>query len=194
MATGQINCNRVKNCGIRIKRTCLASLKNRRPEFTAQIPGEVPMNNEVMNEADRKINALGAFTGMGDYADTYFEMTCPCKGSNLDKMLQPAILACLYEKDLHGFVLIRELAKNPMFGGSEPDKAGVYRYLKKMEESGTLTSAWEMSGDGGKPRRIFSITDRGRECLVTWYVALKQYSADLDKLITDIGAAVGIQE
>ena len=145
------------------------------------------MKNEEMTNADLEIMEPS-------YEDGYFEMTCPCKGSNLDKMLQPAILSCLYKKDLHGFVLIRELAKNPMFKGIEPDKAGVYRYLKKMEESGTLESRWEMSGDGGKPRRIFSITERGRECLATWFVALKQYSADLDSLINDIGEAVGIKE
>lgn len=109
-------------------------------------------------------------------------------------MLQPAILSCLYKKDLHGFLLIRELADNPMFSGSEPDKAGVYRYLKKMEQSGTLTSKWEMDGDGGKPRRVFSITDRGRECLATWYVVLKQYSSNLNDLIDDIGDAVGIRK
>lgn len=129
-----------------------------------------------------------------EYHDNYFEMTCPCMGSNLDKMLQPAILSCLYQKDLHGFMLIRELADNPMFDGMEPDKAGVYRYLKKMEESGTLTSRWEMTGDGGKPRRIFSITDRGRECLVSWFVALKQYSGNLNQLIDGIGSVTGIEK
>ena len=127
-----------------------------------------------------------------DYIDGYFEMSCPCKGSNLDKMLQPAILSCLYEHELHGFVLIKELAANPMFNGMEPDKAGVYRYLKKMEGSGMLTSRWEMDGDGGKPRRVFTITDRGKECLVNWFAALKQYSSDLDKLIDDIGKTVGV--
>lgn len=124
----------------------------------------------------------------------YIEETCACMGNNLDKMLQPAILACLYKQDLHGFLLIRELSKNPMFRGSEPDKAGVYRYLKKMEASGTLKSEWEMTGDGGRPRRVFSITDRGRECLATWYVVLKQYSSDLNGLIDGIGEAVGIRK
>ena len=124
----------------------------------------------------------------------YIDDFCACMGNNLDKMLQPAILSCLYKKDLHGFLLIRELANNSMFGGNEPDKAGVYRYLKKMEQSGTLTSKWEMNGDGGKPRRVFSITDHGRECLATWYVALKQYSSDLNDLIDDIGDAVGIRK
>ena len=130
----------------------------------------------------------------GAVPDEYFEMSCPCKGSNLDKMLQPAILSCLYDKDLHGFLLIRELAENPMFDGMEPDKAGVYRYLKRMEESGTLTSHWEMTGDGGKPRRVFSITDRGRECMVTWFVALKQYAGNLDQLIERIGKVTGIEK
>lgn len=116
----------------------------------------------------------------------YFEMDCACKGSNLDKMLQPAILTILYRKKLHGFALIQELSTNSMFGGTLPDKAGVYRYLKKMEESGLLVSEWELDETGGKPRRMYSITDRGRHCLKNWDIALKHYAEAINGLITDI--------
>lgn len=116
----------------------------------------------------------------------YFEMDCACKGSNLDKMLQPAILTILYNKKLHGFALVQELGENSMFNGAVPDKAGVYRYLKKMEESGLLTSEWELDANGGKPRRMYCITERGRHCLGNWNVALKQYVVSINGLIADI--------
>ncbi len=47
----------------------------------------------------------------------YFEMDCPCKGKNLDKMLQRGILMSLYRQDKYGWLIIRDLGKNPMFGG-----------------------------------------------------------------------------
>lgn len=116
----------------------------------------------------------------------YFEMDCPCKGKNLDKLLQPAILEALYDKDLHGFLLIQELSGNPMFGGTLPDRAGVYRYLKKMESSGLLTSDWEMETETNKPRRIYSITDHGKECLSNWSKALKNYMSSVEELVEGI--------
>lgn len=122
----------------------------------------------------------------------YFEMDCPCKGKNLDKMLQPAILLTLYDKDLYGFILIKELSNNPMFKGNIPDKAGVYRYLKKMEVSGLLESGWEIDDDGGKPKRIYSITDKGRRCLVNWTLALKEYTKSVDALVEKIDKKIGI--
>lgn len=34
---------------------------------------------------------------------------CSCKGSNLDKFLQPAILSLLAKKNLNGYLIIQEL-------------------------------------------------------------------------------------
>lgn len=121
----------------------------------------------------------------------YFEMDCPCKGKNLDKMLQPSILLELYEESLHGFMLIHKLSQNPMFDGNMPDKAGVYRYLKKMETSGLLESDWEIDEFGGKPRRIYSITDKGKGCLVNWTLALKDYVKSVDSLVGKIDKKIG---
>lgn len=115
-----------------------------------------------------------------------FEMDCPCRGKNLDKLLQPAILAILYKEDLHGFVLIQRLGENSMFDGTEPDRAGVYRYLKKMESSGLLSSDWELDGEGAKPRRIYSITMEGKHCLENWSAVLKNYRDSVGMLVQEI--------
>ena len=115
-----------------------------------------------------------------------FEMDCPCRGKNLDKLLQPAILAILYKEDLHGFVLIQRLGENSMFDGTEPERAGVYRYLKKMESSGLLSSDWELDGEGAKPRRIYSVTMEGKHCLENWSAVLKNYRDSVGMLVQEI--------
>lgn len=124
----------------------------------------------------------------------YFEMDCACKGKNLDKLLQPAILLILLNKKMHGFALIQELSESPMFLGSVPDKAGVYRYLKKMEESQLLKSSWEMDTEGNKPKRVYEITDRGRSCIKNWSQVLKQYVKSVEQLIEEIDSVLEKQE
>lgn len=115
----------------------------------------------------------------------YFEMDCSCKGKYLDRMLQPSILMVLYRENLHGFTLIQKIGEGSMFDGTIPDKAGVYRYLKKMEGSGLLKSEWEFNEDGGKPRRIYAITDRGKHCLINWYSALNDYANSIGRLLKE---------
>jgi len=122
---------------------------------------------------------------MSEIEPFYFEMDCPCKGKNLDKLLQPSILMALHQQSLHGFALIAEIAKSPLCDNKAPDAAGVYRYLKKMENSGLLTSAWEFL-DGEKPRRVYSITDKGDHCLVTWSTVLKKYAYDINQIVINI--------
>lgn len=119
----------------------------------------------------------------------YFEMDCPCKGKNLDKMLQPAILTILCEGSAHGFILAEKIGDSPMFGGTMPDKTGVYRYLKKMEESQLLSSKWEMGEEKDKLCRIYEITEKGKDCLCNWSKALKEYEKSIELLIKDIDKA-----
>ena len=96
----------------------------------------------------------------------------------------------LYREHLHGFALIQKLSESPMLRGCEPDKAGVYRYLKKMESAGLLVSDWETDSENGKPRRVFEITDGGRSCLISWMVMLKQYASAVSDLADDIEKTV----
>ncbi|MGC2872005.1 PadR family transcriptional regulator [Ihubacter sp. rT4E-8] len=116
----------------------------------------------------------------------YIEMDCPCQGKNLDKLLQPLTL-CILAKggDMHGFAILKEIGKIPRFEDKVPDATGVYRYLKKMENSGLLTSKWDLdeADDAGKPKRIFSITPKGKECLANWALALSDYGKYIDELI-----------
>lgn len=119
---------------------------------------------------------------MNQTPDGYFDMDCPCKGKNLDRLLQPAILLALSEGEMHGFAIINAIGHGAVCGGNAPDATGVYRYLKRMEESGLLASRWVTDDAGDKPRRLYSITPHGRHCRDNWAAVLKPYAAAIDTL------------
>ena len=111
---------------------------------------------------------------------------CPCSGKNLDRFLQPHILKILSGRDLYGFEIIRLLEKETMFLNNPPDPTGVYRYLKKMEESGLLSSCEQKNGDDRKILRVYTLTENGKNCLETWAVVLGQYAVDIMGVVADI--------
>ncbi len=113
-------------------------------------------------------------------------MTCSCQGGNLDKFIQPHILLILSRRQMYGLEIINELEKRNMFIGRSPDPTGVYRYLKKMEADGQLLSEMKSDLPGERPKKVYSVTDRGRQCLANWAVALGQYSVDIIGLVSDI--------
>ena len=120
----------------------------------------------------------------------YMDPECSCQGKYLDKMLQPNILLVLYKEPMHGFKLIQELSRSPMFSDSTPDRTGVYRYLKRMEEDGLLDSREEIEEESGRHRRIYSITEKGEHCLSSWKTSLKQYLVTMIQFVRELDESV----
>ena len=100
---------------------------------------------------------------------------CPCEGNSLDRLIQPAILACLATEPLHGYALVQRLGEVPTFIGQSPDLSGVYRVLNWLEEHGYIASAWDTS-TSGPAKKTYHITPAGRKCLRTWVKTLGEYS------------------
>ena len=112
-----------------------------------------------------------------------FEFTdCPCIGATLDKLIQPAVLSVLAKESLHGYELARKVCDIPNFLDEAPDMSGVYRMLKVLEKRGMVTSAWDIP-EGARPKRIFAITDRGRQCLEKWTTTLQNYHKTVGSLL-----------
>lgn len=107
---------------------------------------------------------------------------CPCKGGNLDKMIQPAILAALAEEELHGYKIIQKVSETALLNGNKPDPTGVYRYLKTMEGNGLIKSSWD-TNNSGPAKRIFKITEDGYKCLCTWILTLEHYKDAIEIFI-----------
>lgn len=108
---------------------------------------------------------------------------CATLGKSLSRLMQPSILTALASSDkpMHGYLIIQEMAKGPMFGGSAPDPTGIYRILKQMENNGLVTSAWDTS-ESGPAKRCYELTDDGRACLRRWIDALACYRASIEDL------------
>jgi len=114
---------------------------------------------------------------------------CPCVGATLDKLVQPAMLAVLVEGPLHGYELARKIVEIPHFLDEAPDVSGVYRMLKALEARGMVTSDWDMS-QGGRPKRLFTITDDGRQCLALWSDTLRNYHKAVGSLLKTVQKAM----
>lgn len=81
-----------------------------------------------------------------------------------------------------------ELAEAVRGFGLSIDMAGVYRELRSMEQKDLLSSGWEPS-DNGPDRRVYMVTESGREALAhaisDLQLARDQLSAALDAVAVD---------
>ena len=114
---------------------------------------------------------------------------CPCVGDTLDKLVQPAMLAILAKESLHGYELARKIGEIPHFLDEAPDVSGIYRMLKSLESRGMVTSVWDVS-ENGRPKRLFTITDGGRQCLENWNLTLQNYHKAVGSLLKATQKAV----
>jgi PadR family transcriptional regulator, regulatory protein PadR len=114
---------------------------------------------------------------------------CPCSGATLDKLVQPAILAALTEGPIHGYRLAERISEMAGLFGEKPDVSGIYRFLKKMEVAGFVTSNWDTGGQG-HAKRLYEITAAGRVCLARWATTLEVYLKTITALLKEAKAAM----
>ena len=82
---------------------------------------------------------------------------------------------------MHGYQLMDELNKR---GLAEPDRiepGAIYTVLRRMEHRGLLTSQWEEK-ETGPDRRVYTLTEEGREHLKAGLESMKTRRAVLDDL------------
>ncbi len=87
-------------------------------------------------------------------------------------LIEPCLLTLLRDGAGHGYDLIASLGRF----GLDPDNLDngmVYRSLRHMEVVGWVRSDWEI-GTGGPPRRVYRLTDEGRQALSTWRDELRR--------------------
>ena len=99
------------------------------------------------------------------------------------------MLSVLAEGPIHGYELARKVGEIPHFLDEAPDVSGVYRMLKALEARGMVTSDWDIS-QGGRPKRLFTITDEGRQCLKHWHDTLRNYHKTIGSLLKTTQKAI----
>jgi DNA-binding PadR family transcriptional regulator len=113
--------------------------------------------------------------------------TCACLGKNLDRFIQPIILSILLRQTCTGYAIIKQMRDYETFFSVGPDPAGIYRYLKTMEQKGLITRETS-TGEDAVPYRI---TEEGRDCLTNWVQTLGEYTQTLHVLIEQLGELGG---
>ena len=119
---------------------------------------------------------------------------CATLGKSLSRLSQPTILMLLAanDKPMHGYIIVQQSANTPMFGGRKPDATGIYRALKRMEESELVHSWWD-TPEEGSAKRLFELTDKGRLALRRWIDALACYTQTIEELRISASTALGIE-
>ena len=86
------------------------------------------------------------------------------------------LLVMLKDLNLHGYEIMKALKEN---FAVVSDPGTVYRALRQLERDGYITSWWDPK-EQGPARRIYTLTDGGRDALGLWSAALEQYRTNLD--------------
>lgn len=110
---------------------------------------------------------------------------CACYGANLDRFVQPVILAILAKESGTGYAVVKRMAEYRTFINAGPDPTGVYRYLKIMKTRGFIVQTAEGLDDAGATP-LYAITESGRDCLQNWVKTLNDYADQVKILAGEI--------
>lgn len=107
---------------------------------------------------------------------------CRCQGPPCDdttvrprrirRFVEPAVLLLLHERPTHGYGLLDGLTRLGL-EAYPADQSVIYRILRDLEQAGMITSEWDTEDTGGPPRRVYQLTDEGKEHLKAWVEELR---------------------
>ncbi len=106
---------------------------------------------------------------------------CTNTNHKMERFLEVCLLLLLYDEVGYGYGLIEQLE---YFGFSQDELnvSTLYRTLRKMEKEKLVSSFWEEGGPGPK-RRVYEITENGRNNLDRWINILETRKLRIQRLI-----------
>jgi len=110
------------------------------------------------------------------------EERCGRHGGHIRSFLQPRVLLLLVQKPAHGYELMDRLGQEE--DGSTSGPGLLYRTLRQFEEEGLVRSSWDTEGHG-PARRVYEITDEGRDYLHAWAVNIRRTRERLERFLAD---------
>jgi len=101
--------------------------------------------------------------------------------ARVERFAEPALLLLLAEGPRHGYDLLDQL---PQLTADDrgADLGNVYRLLRALEDEGLVRSEWHAELPG-PAKRVYEITDAGRELLAVWAEALRRTRSELDAFL-----------
>ena len=107
--------------------------------------------------------------------------------ARVERFGEPALLLLLRERPAHGYELLEALPE--LHPGERVDMGNLYRALRRLEEEGLVRSEWDDAA-AGPARRVYELTDAGRELLDRWADALAGARARIDRFLARYGEEV----
>lgn len=108
---------------------------------------------------------------------------CNCHKSKgkAEKFIQPCILLLLMKEDNYGYILLEKI-KEFGFYDKTPDVSVLYRNLNKLEKEGYVKARWA-TDEPGPAKKIYTITEEGREYLSSFVEFFEERKRLFDKFI-----------
>jgi poly-beta-hydroxybutyrate-responsive repressor len=104
--------------------------------------------------------------------------------------IQPRLLLLLAKKAAYGYELMDAL-RSAQDEENLAEPGMLYRTLRQFEQDGLVTSAWDTEGRG-PARRVYQLTETGREYLARWAADIRTTRAQLDLFLTEYESVVAI--
>lgn len=98
-----------------------------------------------------------------------------------ERFIQPSILLGLFLKPSHGYELIRDIQKFGFVEGQAPPGM-IYRHLNQLEEDGLVSSEW-LTAAGGPAKRMYQLTEEGKEMLAVWVDYMDKQALTLNAFV-----------
>lgn len=100
----------------------------------------------------------------------------PAQGKQ-ERYIQPSILLGLLLKASYGYQIIQNIQMFGFIEGQAPPGM-IYRHLRQLEQDGLVCSEWATEGSG-PAKRVYNITDEGKEVLAIWIGYMKKQAESL---------------
>lgn len=117
---------------------------------------------------------------------------CKIIGFKSPKILLVSILFSLLKKPSHGYALLDEIKEIGIDMGNIPYGV-LYRSLRLMEMDELVKSEWHVE-ETGPSRRIYYITEKGKEYLNDWTKTAKKRVNSILNLVERIEKILGVSE
>lgn len=108
------------------------------------------------------------------------ETSNPPQGKR-EHYIQPSILLGLLQRESYGYELIRNIQRFGFVEGNAPPGM-IYRHLRQLEQDGLVLSKWETEGSG-PAKRVYKLTDEGKEVLSIWIGYMRKQAQNLQAFI-----------
>ncbi len=105
-----------------------------------------------------------------------------------ERYVQASILLGLISKPSYGYELISSIQSYGFIEGEAPPGM-VYRHLRQMEEDNLVHSEWETK-DVGAAKRIYTITEEGKEVLTYWIKFMETKAKKIENFIQMYNAEI----